>query len=173
MKLSPDFFNRDVLDVAPDLIGKILVRKFDDNTELRLRITETEAYRGQEDKACHAHKGRTPRTETMFMEFGTIYIYLIYGMYWMLNIVTEKEEIPQAVLIRALEGFDGPGKLTRKIKIDKTFNNTHICNNNNLHIEDDGYIPEIVTAPRIGIDYAGKEWIEKPWRYIDKNSLRK
>ncbi len=172
MKLSLVFFERDVLDVAPDLVGKVLVKKIADNTELRLRITETEAYRGQEDKACHAHKGRTPRTETMFMEAGTIYIYLIYGMYWMLNIVTEKKDIPQAVLIRGVEGFNGPGKLTRVYKIDKTFNNTNICTNSNIHIEDDGYRPQIVTTPRIGIDYAGKEWAEKLWRYIDKNSVK-
>ena len=80
--LKAEFFNRDVLEVAPDLIGKILVRKFDDGSELRLKIKETEAYKGEEDKACHASKGKTPRTETMYLKAGTIYIYLIYGMYY-------------------------------------------------------------------------------------------
>ena len=169
MFLNKDFFNRDVLDVAPDLLGKILIRKFDDDTYLRFRITETEAYRGQEDKACHAHKGRTVRTEVMFHDPGTIYIYLIYGMYWMLNFVTEKKDIPQAVLIRAVEGFDGPGKLTKALEIDKSFNDQSIERNESLILFDDFYKPEINTASRVGIDYAGPEWASKPWRFIDKN----
>ena len=109
--LKAEFFNRDVLELAPDLIGKILVRKFDDGRKLRLKITETEAYRGEEDKACHAFKGKTQRTEVMYMEAGTIYVYLIYGMYYMLNFVASKEDIPQAVLIRAAGDYNGPGKL--------------------------------------------------------------
>lgn len=172
MKLFEEFFCRDVLDVAPDLIGKILVRKFEDNSEMKLRITETEAYRGEEDKACHAHKGRTPRTNTMYMKSGTVYMYLIYGMYWMLNIVTEKEDIPQAILIRCLEGYDGPGKLTRKLLIDRSFNKISIFSNDFLHIEDDGYRPDIITRPRVGIDYAGEIWAQKNWRFIDKNSFK-
>jgi len=87
-RLSPDFFLRDVLEVAPALIGKLLVRQFDDGRIERYRITEVEAYRGAEDLACHASKGRTPRTEIMFQEGGTVYVYLIYGMYWLLNLVT-------------------------------------------------------------------------------------
>jgi DNA-3-methyladenine glycosylase len=169
MMLGKEFFDRDVLDVAPDLVGKIIVRKFEDGSFMRFRITQTEAYRGEEDKACHAHKGRTPRTDVMYQQPGTIYIYLIYGMYWMLNFVCEKENIPQAVLIRAVEGFDGPGKLTKAMQIDKSFNYQSICNNNRIMLFDDLYQPEIIVAPRIGIDYAGKEWAEKPWRFIDKN----
>ncbi len=166
---NQDFFNRDVLYVAPDLIGKILIRKLDDTTYLRFRITETEAYRGEEDKACHASKGKTPRTEVMYMKAGTIYMYLIYGMYWMLNFVTEREGVPQAVLIRAVEGYDGPGKLTKAIKIDKNFNKQSIIRNKEILLFDDLYKPELITAPRVGIDYAGEEWASKPWRYIDKN----
>lgn len=166
MKLSRDFFDRDVLDVASELVGKILVRKFPDGTELRLRIVETEAYRGEDDKACHAHKGRTPRTETMYMQAGTIYVYLIYGMYWMLNIVTEKENIPQAILIRCLDGYNGPGKLTKVLKIDKKFNKEDICNNEYLYVIDDGYKANIITKPRVGIDYAGEEWANKEWRFV-------
>jgi DNA-3-methyladenine glycosylase len=167
MKLLQKFFDRDVLEVAPDLVGKILVRKFSDGKELRLRIVETEAYRGEEDKACHAHKGRTPRSETMYMKAGTIYMYLIYGMYWMLNIVTEKENVPQAVLIRCIEGYNGPGKLTKAIKVDKEFNKKDISTDISLYIIDDGYKPNIITKPRVGIDYAGEEWINKEWRFID------
>jgi DNA-3-methyladenine glycosylase len=169
MLLNKDFFNRDVLDVAPDLVGKILIRKLENNTYIRFRITETEAYRGEEDKACHAHKGRTPRTEIMYREPGTIYIYLIYGMYWMLNFVTEKQDVPQAVLIRCVEGYDGPGKLTKALQIDKSFNGQSIAENDRLMVFDDLYKPDLITAPRVGIDYAGEEWASKPWRFLDKN----
>ena len=93
-RLPLSFFTRDVLEVAPDLIGKILHRKDPDCTVRSYVISETEAYRGFEDKACHAHKGITPRTEVMFRQGGVLYMYLIYGMYWMLNIVTEQEGIP-------------------------------------------------------------------------------
>ncbi|MBN2776191.1 MAG: DNA-3-methyladenine glycosylase [Bacteroidales bacterium] len=169
MMLDKDFFDRDVLIVAPDLVGKIIVRKFDNDRIMRVRITQTEAYRGVEDKACHAHKGRTPRTDVMYKQPGTIYIYLIYGMYWMLNFVCERENIPQAVLIRAVEGFNGPGKLTKALQIDKSYNNQSICNNSKIMLFDDLYQPEIIVAPRVGIDYAGKEWAEKPWRFMDKS----
>ena len=134
--MNTDFFNEDVLTVAPKLLGKILVRKLEDGTEIKLRITEVEAYRGEEDLACHASKGKTARSETMYMEAGTIYVYLIYGMYWMLNIVTAPKDIPQALLIRGIEGFDGPGKLTKKLQIDKLFNGKNIFTNGKLYIED-------------------------------------
>ena len=101
-RLSGDFFLRDVLEVAPELIGKILVRQYDGSMILRRRIVDVEAYRGREDLACHASKGRTDRTEVMFRTGGLLYVYLIYGMYWMLNIVTGAKDDPQAVLIRGL-----------------------------------------------------------------------
>jgi DNA-3-methyladenine glycosylase len=101
MKLAREFFTRDVLTVAPELLGKILVCK-SEGEFLRYRITETEAYRGAEDLACHACKGRTARTEAMFHTGGVLYVYLIYGMYWMLNVVTGIENEPQAVLIRKI-----------------------------------------------------------------------
>jgi len=169
MKLESAFFDRDVLAVASELVGKLLVRKFDDGSVIKLRIKETEAYRGEEDKACHASKGKTPRTEVMYSHPGSIYIYLIYGMYWMLNIVTEKENIPQAVLLRAAGEYDGPGKLTKALKITKEFNNFNISNCPQIWIEDDGYIHRIKTLPRVGIDYAGQEWASKQWRFVDKN----
>ncbi len=170
MKITAQFFDRDALDVAPDLIGKILVRRLENGKTLKLRITETEAYRGEEDKACHASKGKTPRTEVMYMSPGTIYIYLIYGMYQMLNFVTEQENLPHAVLIRGAGEFNGPGKLTKALKITKDLNRQNICNNDEMWIEDDGYKAMIITAPRVGIDYAGEEWASKPWRFIDSAS---
>ena len=111
-KLSYEFYHRPCLEVARDLVGKVLV-----HGELRLRITETEAYCGVEDTACHAHKGRTKRTEVLYGKAGTAYVYLCYGIHWLLNIVTGEEEQPQAVLIRACVDAHGPGRLTKKLSI--------------------------------------------------------
>lgn len=164
--LTKQFFQRDVLKVAPSLIGKYLFRKFENGKTQKFLITETEAYRGEEDLACHASKGRTRRTEIMYKNGGTIYIYLIYGMYWMLNIVTEIENIPQAVLIRGIENYNGPGKLTKALEIDKKLNGKTLCKTNCLWVEESNIKHKITTSTRIGIKYAGKEWIEKPWRFI-------
>ncbi|MDE6149089.1 MAG: DNA-3-methyladenine glycosylase, partial [Ruminococcus sp.] len=95
-RLDDKFFHRDVLEVAPDLVGKILVSRIN-GQEVKVRITETEAYRGEEDTACHAHKGRTKRTEVLYGKSGVIYVYLCYGMHWLMNVVTGDEGIPQAV----------------------------------------------------------------------------
>ena len=118
-RLSREFFIRDVLDVAPQLIGKNLIIRLTDGTYSRYQVTEVEAYRGIDDKACHACKGRTPRTEIMFHEGGGIYVYLVYGMYWMLNVVTGQENIPQAVLIRGIENHSGPGRITKSLEIGR------------------------------------------------------
>ena len=164
-RLSPDFFLRDVLDVAPDLLGKTIVRRFDDGRIEKYRITETEAYRGVEDLACHASKGRTPRTEVMFRNGETIYVYLIYGMYWMLNLVTGIEGDPAAVLIRGMEGFSGPGKLGRKLQLDKSFYGESLIDSARIWIEDADPVSEIKTSKRIGIEYSGEEWANKLWRF--------
>lgn len=129
-----------------------------------MRISETEAYCGEEDTACHAHKGRTKRTEVMYMEAGTIYIYLCYGMHWLLNIVTGEEEQPEAVLIRACLEADGPGKLTKKLGITGQQNRESICGQD-LWVEDDGFRCEVVTDKRVGIAYASQADQEKPWRF--------
>jgi len=120
--LDEDFFHRDVLDVAPDLVGKLIVRTFEDGSEISLRVTEAEAYRGEEDTACHASKGKTERTKILYGKAGTIYVYLCYGMHWLMNAVTGEEGQPQAVLFRACEVYNGPAKLTKKLGIDKSFN---------------------------------------------------
>lgn len=163
-RLTREFYTRDVLDVAPDLLGKDLVLKSVSGEISRFIITEVEAYRGMEDKACHASKGRTPRTEIMFHEGGRLYMYFIYGMYWMLNIVTEKEDVPQAVLIRALENITGPGKLTRTLGIDRGFYGEDLTTSDRIWIEETCRKPVIKTSPRIGVDYSGI-WKDKPWRY--------
>ena len=164
MKLARDFYTRDVLTVAPELLGKILVCKVGDNFH-RYRISETEAYRNVEDLACHASKGRTTRTEAMYHTGGVLYVYLIYGMYWMLNVVTGCENEPQAVLIRGLEGLYGPGRLTRKLQINKSYYNEDLTLSSRIWIEDDGFNPLYQTGMRIGVDYAG-EWKDKLWRFF-------
>jgi DNA-3-methyladenine glycosylase len=164
-RLDRDFFSRDVLLVAPDLVGKVLVRCYDDLRIDRYTITEVEAYRGTEDLACHASKGRTPRTEVMYHQGGLVYVYIIYGMYWMLNFVVGELNNPQAVLVRGLEGCYGPGRLTKRLSIGKDFYGEDLMESSRLWVEDNNQPFEIRSAPRIGVDYAG-EWASKPWRYF-------
>ncbi len=165
-RLTKEFFIRDVLDVAPELPGKIMVIRLTDNTHGGFQVTEVEAYRGAEDKACHACKGRTTRTEVMFHEGGKLYVYLVYGMYWMLNVVTGEENNPQAVLIRGVKGYSGPGKITKSFGIDRTFYGEDLETSDRIWFEDAGIITSIKTGPRIGINYAGDIWKAKPWRYF-------
>ena len=160
MKLPEKFYRRACLDVARDLVGKVLVCG-----DQRLRIAETESYCGEADTACHAHKGRTQRTEVMYAQAGTIYVYLCYGMHWMLNIVTGEENEPEAVLIRACLEANGPGKLTKKLGITGELNRQHICRQEKLHIEDDGFTCEVTTDKRVGIGYASQEDQNRLWRF--------
>lgn len=166
VKLMGDFFRRDALEVAPDLVGKIIVCRLEDGTELRERISETEAYCGEEDKGCHASKGRTKRTELLYGESGVIYVYLCYGMHWLMNVITGEKEQPQGVLIRAGVNRNGPAKLTKYLGVDGSFNGQPIDGNTRIWIEDDGFRPKIRTAPRVGIDYAGDYWKNIEWRFI-------
>ena len=162
-RLNFDFFHRPCLEVARDLVGKVLVRRTEQG-EIRLRISETEAYCGEADTACHAHKGRTKRTEVMYAEAGTLYIYLCYGMHWLLNIVTGEVDQPEAVLICACENADGPGKLTKALGITGVLNRQHITEGP-LWVEDDGFECCVTTAKRVGIGYAAREDQDKPWRF--------
>jgi len=165
-RLKKDFFTRDVLDVAPGLLSKILAIRSGEGMIRRFKISETEAYRGSEDKACHAHKGRTPRTEIMYHEGGRLYVYFVYGMYWMLNIVTGTENDPQAVLIRGFENCKGPGRVAKLLGIDKSFYGEDLTSSSRIWIEESGISPSFETAPRIGVDYAGEYWKNKQWRFF-------
>lgn len=165
-RLSREFYIRDVLEVAPELPGKNLVIRLHNRSFGRFIVTEVEAYRGAEDEACHAFKGRTARTEIMFHEGGRLYIYLIYGMYWMLNIVTGGIDDPQAVLIRGIENYPGPGKLTKSLGIDKSFYGEDLVFSERIWIEENGIVFPVKSSPRIGIDYAGDYWKTRPWRYF-------
>lgn len=167
-RLSTSFYRRDVLEVAPELLGKIIVRKFDDGKVAGFRITEVEAYRGTEDLACHASKGCTARTRVMFGAGGHVYVYLIYGMYWMLNIVTGLENDPSAVLIRGIENVSGPGRVGKILQLDKSFYGENLLTSRRLWIEDADPVADFETSPRIGIGYAGEPWVSKPWRFLKK-----
>jgi DNA-3-methyladenine glycosylase len=167
MRLKQDFFNRKTVDVAQELLGKFLVRKIGRKVVVA-QITETEAYDGPHDRASHASRGRTPRTEIMFGPPGYTYVYMIYGMYHCLNFVTREVGYPAAVLIRALDRPDanGPGKLCKTFQIDRRLNGL-APKNNQLWVEDRGIIikkSQISKNPRIGVSYAGT-WQHKPWRF--------
>jgi DNA-3-methyladenine glycosylase len=166
IRLCRSFYTRDVLDVAPEMPGKNLVIRLHEGSLGRLRVTEVEAYRGIEDKACHAFKGRTARTEIMFHEGGRLYVYLIYGMYWMLNIVTGGKDNPQAVLVRGVEDYPGPGKLTKYLGIDKSYYGEDLVFSERIWFEDTGLVHTIKNSTRIGIEYAGEFWKTRPWRYF-------
>ena len=162
-KLEYEFYQRPCLEVARDLVGKVLVHQTA-NGQFRLRISETESYCGPEDTACHVSKGRTPRTEVFYADAGTLYVYLCYGMHWMLNIVTGDLEDPQAVLIRACVDATGPGKLTKKLGITGSLNKGSILHGP-LWIEDDGFSCQVTTDKRVGIGFASQEDQDKLWRF--------
>lgn len=168
MILKRNFYLKPTLQVAKNLLGKYLVYK-----DKSAKIIEVEAYIGQKDLACHASKGKTKRNEAMFLEGGHTYIYLIYGIYHCLNIVTGKREHPEAILIRALEyeGCDGPGKLCRKFGLKRAQNGLDLTKGP-IYIEDRGVKiakNRIIGTSRIGVAYAGK-WAKKPWRFLIKDS---
>ena len=177
-KLTAKFYNRpDVLAIAQELLGKIIVTRFDGELTTA-RIVETEAYRGVVDKASHAYGGRrTQRTEVMFGMAGNAYVYLCYGIHYLFNIVTNKKDIPEAVLIRAaepLEGIDvmlrrtgktkadftltrGPGNVSKALGIDKAHTG-YSLDSEEFYLADDGYVADkVVATPRIGVDYAGPD----------------
>ena len=160
MRLDYDFYHRPCLEVARDLVGKVLV-----HNGQRLRISETEAYCGEADTACHAHKGRTKRTEVLYADAGTIYVYLCYGVHWLLNIITGDVDDPQGVLIRACVDAEGPGKLTKKLGITGQLNRKSAVTSEELWIEDDGFRCDIALDKRVGIGYATQEDQDRLWRF--------
>ena len=159
-RLTYAFFHRPCLEVARELVGKLLVVN-----GKRFRISETDAYCGEADTACHAHKGKTRRTEVLYADAGTLYIYLCYGIHWLLNIVTGEKEQPEAVLIRACLEAPGPGKLTKALGITGTLNRESAVSSPELWIEDDGFSCEVETAKRVGIGYASQEDQDRLWRF--------
>ena len=167
MLLKTEWFSRPATRLAPLLLGKLLCRRLPDGTVLRYRITETECYFGEEDTACHAHKGRTPRTDTLYQGGGITYVYLCYGIHSLLNLVTGEKDHPEAVLIRGIEGASGPGRVTKRLEITCADNRLILTPENGIWIEDDGTPPPAYVAlPRVGIDYADPCDRDRPWHYL-------
>ncbi|MFW5874327.1 MAG: DNA-3-methyladenine glycosylase [Verrucomicrobiota bacterium] len=166
--LGKRFFDRETVTVARELLGKRLCRRLASGKILRARITETEAYDGFEDKASHAHRGATTRNVVMFGPPGRAYVYLCYGVHWLLNLTTREEGYPAAVLIRGVEGAEGPGRLTRRMQIDGAVNRQLLSRVNGLWVEDAEAVDpcRIEAGPRVGVDYAGEAWASMPWRFV-------
>ena len=192
--LSKKFFDRPTVAVAKDLVGKYIVRQRRGPSStgttkkkyVALMITETEAYDGPHDLASHASCGRTERTKIMFGEPGRFYIYFVYGMHWLVNIVTGPKGYPAAVLLRAGSYYDpitkkeitinGPARLTKFLRITGTHNGKYANNKTGAWIEDRGTRinpRDIIAKKRIGVDYAGSLWANKPYRFTLKKSLTK
>jgi DNA-3-methyladenine glycosylase len=188
-RLPREFFARDTLTAARELLGARLVRILD-GQRLSGTIVECEAYIGQGDTACHASRGRTARTEVMFGSPGLAYVYFTYGMHWMLNVVTEAKGFPAAVLLRAiqpLEGVEtmralrgakgrprgnrqltsGPARLTQALAIDKSFNRADMTTGGQLWLEAGDSVPDskVERGPRIGVNYAAEKDRSAPWRF--------
>ena len=175
-KLPAAFYSRETLLVARELLGMHLVREGPEGLQVG-RIVETEAYKGPKDLAAHSSRGRTRRTEVMFGPSGHAYVYLIYGFWHCLNVVTAAEGVPHAVLIRALEPIagisqttHGPGLLCRAMHIDRALNGASLLGGD-LRIEKPARYrpPSVARSARIGVDYAG-DWALKPWRFFDRDS---
>ena len=164
MRLTQPFYNQSADHLAPLLLGKLLCRRIGDDI-IRLPITETEAYVGEKDTACHAHKGRTKRTDVMYNAGGVSYVYLCYGIHHLLNVVTGQVDEPEAVLIRSVQGITGPGRLTKALQIDMSLNRVDLTHSDELWLEDGVQLPYI-TTPRIGIDYADDEDRLRHWRFV-------
>ena len=161
------FFERDSFQVAEEILGCALLRKLSDGDVIRSIITEVEVYDGFFDKASHAHRGLTKRNQVMFGPAGRAYIYLCYGIHWLFNITTRESGYPAALLIRSVIDCEGPGRLTRYFNINGEQNNQLLNKETGLWIEADcnGCQKNFEKRPRVGINFAGKPWVDKPYRY--------
>jgi len=164
MRLPIDFYRQPALELAPKLIGKMLCRRHGDYVT-RFAITETEAYCGESDTACHAHRGKTPRNAVMYEAGGIAYIYLCYGIHNLLNVVAAGDGEPEAVLIRGVEGISGPGRVTKALGIGLELNREDYTASDLIWLEDGPALPFNAT-PRIGIDSASEEDRGRLWRFV-------
>lgn len=179
-RLQEKFYCQSTLEVAKQLLGKkIVIQK---PNYLEARIIETEAYLGPQDKAAHTCNGKTKRNQIVWGSPGCLYVYLIYGMYWMLNITTDARDLPQCVLIRAvdakgvsLDKTNGPGKTARFLGIDQSFYGESLITSKRIGVIDARALPDknIITGPRVNIDYAGTPWTKKRWRFYIKQYASK
>ncbi len=166
MRIDPSLFSMPADRLSPLLLGKLLCRRLPDGSVLRRRIVETECYLGEEDSACHAHRGKTRRNAPLYLEGGYSYVYLCYGIHSLLNVVSGPADHPEAVLIRGVEGAVGPGRLTKAMAIDLSHNCIDLRTSDLLWIEEDGIPLPYRTDRRVGIDYADPIDRDRPWRFI-------
>ncbi|HOB64042.1 MAG: DNA-3-methyladenine glycosylase [Clostridiales bacterium] len=166
-----NFYLQPADKLAVELLGKAIVRNIDGEIH-RYLIAETECYMGVEDTACHACKGKTPRASTLWERGGKLYVYLIYGIYNLMNIIAGNEGEPMGVLIRGVKDINGPGRVARKLGIGKDFNKEDLLISERIWLEETNLKPEYITTPRIGIDYARKEDRERLWRFVAYDSLK-
>ena len=162
--LGAEYYLSSALSLAPDMLGKVICRKLADGVVRRYRITETEAYFGEDDTACHAHRCSTGRARVMYSAGGLAYVHRCH-MYNLLTIVTGPEGHPEGVLIRGLEGYDGPGRAGRALGLDLSMYGSPMSPEGHLWLEDDGSHPEFTRHPRIGIPYASEEDRALLWRF--------
>ncbi len=166
MKLKKDFFERDVKTVAKALLGSSVCTLNKEGNVVRSVIVETEAYDGEKDLACHARNGKTERNSLMYESGGIWYVYLCYGIHWMLNVVAGPVGYPAAVLLRGTEAFSGPGRLSKGLGINGSFNGKKIARSSSLWIEESKLQKRaILCGPRIGVDFAGPKWRNMPYRF--------
>jgi len=169
MILKRNYYTRDALVVAPELLGKILIRRFVGGRVENRAITEVEVYRGEEDKAAHSRFGKTKRNIVMYEKGGLVYVYFIYGMYWMLNVVTGAKNHPQAILIRGVEGIKGPGRVGKWLSLDKSFYGEDLTRSKRIWISESKSNSKskwkIIKTERVGVEYA-REWAKKKWRFL-------
>jgi DNA-3-methyladenine glycosylase len=165
-RLDPAFFTRDALTIAPEILGKTLVRILPDGSRICLPVTEVEVYLGTGDLACHASRGMTERNRVMYGRGGIIYMYLVYGMHWMFNIVTGPEGHPEALLIRGAGAISGPGRVTRHLFMGRDFYGEDLTGSGRIWLENSPAVKQYSTGPRVGINYAGEPWVSMPWRFI-------
>lgn len=166
--LTEEFFNRPALIVAEELLGCFLVRKIGKRL-IKLKIIEVEAYDGPKDRASHASRGKTNRNMPMFGPAGKFYVYFTYGIHWMLNVVTGEKGYPAAILIRGADKVTGPARLTKFLKIEKSFNNKPANRKTGLWFENRGVKidpKKIKKMPRVGVAYAGPVWSQKKYRFV-------
>jgi DNA-3-methyladenine glycosylase len=176
MRPGREFFERPAPQAARDLIGKFIIRRYRGRL-ITSMITETEAYRGPADRASRAFGGRrTKSLEPLYKPGGSLYVYMVYGMHWLLNIKAASPDKPEAILIRSVLSettstpivVEGPGKVSRFLKVDGRLNGVDATSSDKIWIEDRGVqIPRglVIKGPRVGIDYAGSHWAAKPWRF--------
>ncbi|EAY03371.1 hypothetical protein TVAG_489150 [Trichomonas vaginalis G3] len=164
-RLQQNFFKDDVVEVAKKLIGKLICRKFEDGTIKKFRINETEAYAAPDDAANHYNSYNEKKKSQLNIEKGLLYLYICYGIYWMVNVTAGQGSKPEGCLIRGIETAPGPGRTGARLEVSKSMHGIDLTTSDIIWIEDDGNNWDYISTPRVGIDYAPEPWLSKPWRF--------